>query len=353
LAQPPLPITLFDYVLPPERIAQEPASPRDQSRLMLLPTTGPAQHRRFLELPDLLDRRDLLVVNRTQVVPARLSLRKETGGRVEVLLTRPVAGGVRIAKVWQGIGRPLKSLRDGQLLSAVDGSTLKVVSRAGETIVVESELPLWDLMTRCGEVPLPPYIDRPDGPRDVDVTAYQTIFARDPGAVAAPTAGLHFTPQILEALAAAGVERADVVLHVGPGTFLPIRQEHEADVTQHRMHREWYAIDDASVAAIRATKARGGRVVAVGTTTVRALETWAQTGEASGESELFIVPGFEFALVDLMLTNFHLPRSTLLMLVSAFAGRERVLRAYAEAVAQQYRFFSYGDAMLVYPATHE
>ena len=316
---------------------------------MVLPSSGDVLHRRFVDLPQLLEPGDLLVVNRTEVVPARLSLRKETGGRVEVLLTRPKAGDARTATVWEGIGRPLKGLRIGQTLQAADGSAVTLVGRAAEAVCVQSPRPLWELMQRCGEVPLPPYIERAHGPRPTDAGDYQTVFAREPGAVAAPTAGLHFTSEVLDALTIRGVLRAEIVLHVGPGTFLPIRQEHEADVRGHRMHAERYAIDPATLEAIRATRACGGRVVAVGTTSVRALETWAATGSASGESELFITPGFAFKVVDLMLTNFHLPKSTLLMLVSAFAGRERVLAAYAEAVREAYRFFSYGDAMLVYP----
>ncbi len=290
---------------------------------------------------------DLLVVNRTRVIPARLSLRKPTGGRVELLLVRPLGAGVRDATEWEGLGRPGRALKPGAELIAANGSRLTVTARQGELVRVRACAKLWDLMQEVGEVPLPPYIERPNGPRDADRDDYQTVFATEPGAVAAPTAALHFTERVLTALEQRGVRRAEILLHVGPGTFLPVRVEHRADVRQHEMHAERYEIPEATRRAVEATRAVAGRVVAVGTTSVRALETWRQTGDACGESSLFIVPGFEFEVVDAMVTNFHLSGSTLMMLVAAFAGRERILAAYEEAVKEGYRFFSYGDAMLL------
>ncbi len=316
--------------------------------MVLRPPLAPL-HRQFAELPTLLEARDLLVVNRTQVVPARLKLTKATGGRVELLLSRPKNGPAATATQWEGMGRPLKGLKPGQRLRTIEGSELTVIARDGELVIVEAEAPLLWLLHRIGEVPLPPYIERQSGPRECDRSDYQTPFAREPGAVAAPTAGLHFTDAVLAELDAKGVQRAEVTLHVGLGTFLPIRQEHHADVLAHVMHREWFEVPAETADAVAAARKRGGRVIAVGTTSVRALESWAQSGCASGDTALFITPGYSFRAVDAMVTNFHLPQSTLLMLVSAFAGREYLLAAYAEAVRKEYRFFSYGDAMLVYP----
>jgi len=344
----PQPLALYDYELPPELIAQAPARPRDSSRLMVLPRrAGAPTHRSFVDLPGLLAPGDLLVVNRTRVVPARLRLVRETGGKAEVLLTRPLDGEVETATTWTALGRPGRHLIPGRRLRAPDGSWLTIVERRDDEVVVRGEGALWPLLERHGEVPLPPYIRREGGPTGADASDYQTLFARERGAVAAPTASLHFTPDVLAALAARGVALAELVLHVGPGTFLPVREEHEADVRAHPMHEERYHVPAATLEALAATRARGGRVVAVGTTSVRALETWRRTGEATGASRLFIYPGCELGAIDGMVTNFHLPRSTLLMLVAAFAGRERVLAAYAEAVRERYRFFSYGDAMLI------
>jgi S-adenosylmethionine:tRNA ribosyltransferase-isomerase len=344
----PQPLAHYDYELPEALIAQAPARPRDASRLMVLPRReGAATHRSFAELPGLLAPGDLLVVNRTQVVPARLRLTRETGGKAELLLTRPVDGEVESATTWSALGRPGRHLVPGRRLRAADGSWLTVVERHEDEVVVRGEGTLWPLLERHGEVPLPPYIRREGGPSGADAADYQTLFARERGAVAAPTASLHFTPAVVAALAARGVALAELVLHVGPGTFLPVREEHEADVRAHPMHEERYHVPAATLEALAAARARGGRVIGVGTTSVRALETWRITGESAGASRLFIYPGFEFKVIDGMVTNFHLPRSTLLMLVAAFAGRERVLAAYAEAVRERYRFFSYGDAMLI------
>jgi S-adenosylmethionine:tRNA ribosyltransferase-isomerase len=343
-----LPLELFDYELPPELVAQAPVSPRDASRLLVLPRrAGPASHRRFRELPELLAPGDLLVVNRTRVIPARLHLTREGGGKAELLLLRPVGEPLPLARRWVAIGKPGRALRPGRVLTAADGTRVEVVEKRTDELEVATDGPLFALLERQGELPLPPYIRRERGPSAADGEDYQTVFAREPGAVAAPTASLHFTPAVLAALAARGVGLAELVLHVGAGTFLPVRDEHAADVRAHRMHEEHYAIPPETLAAVAVARERGGRVVAVGTTAARALETWAQTGEAAGASRLFIYPGFDFRAVDALLTNFHLPRSTLLMLVSAFAGRERILAAYAEAVRERYRFFSYGDAMLL------
>lgn len=344
----PLSLDLFDFELPESLIAQEPARPRDASKLLVLPRFGgEPQHRAFRDLPHLLQPHDLLVVNQTRVMPARLRLRRPTGGRVELLLHRPIDGPRAAARVWEGLGRPGAALTVGKSMVAQGGEVLEVVARDGQKVQVRGDLPLWELMTRDGAWPLPPYIERDEGTEADDGHDYQSIFAREMGAVAAPTASLHFTDRVLADIAARGVDVQPVVLHVGPGTFLPIRPEHAADVRQHAMHGEHYEVPAVTQAAVAATRARGGRVLAVGTTCLRALETWAQSGAAVGNSELFVYPGFDFRLVDGLVTNFHLPRSTLLLLVSALAGRERVLAAYREAMLNHYRFYSYGDAMLI------
>lgn len=349
-----LSLDLFDFALPPERIAQAPAEPRDASKLLLVPRRdGPFEHRQFLDLPEQLRAGDLLVVNRTQVMPARLPVRRRTGGKGELLLYRPVDGPLTHASTWEGLGRPGSALRVGAQVLTHDDAVLEVVARDGQTVQVRrvgadgASAPIWDLLQAQGRTPLPPYIKRPDGPEAQDIASYQSIFAEQPGAVAAPTASLHFTPRVMQALQARGVRVASVVLHVGLGTFLPIRPEHGDDVTQHTMHGEYYDVPEATQRAVEKTHARGGRVVAVGTTSLRALETWAASGEAQGESHLFVYPGFVFKAVQGLVTNFHLPRSTLLLLVSAFASRERILAAYEEAIAKAYRFYSYGDAMLL------
>ena len=341
----PLPLALFDYELPPELIAQEPARPRDASRLLRLSRrSGGVSHHVFRDLPALLRDGDLLVVNRTKVIPARLQAQRPTGGRVEILFLAP-HGPLETTTRWEVMGRPGDAFRVGKTIIA-EGISLAVVAREGANAVLEGEGAIWPLLERRGEVPLPPYIKR-DAPTGSDTADYQTVFAQEPGAVAAPTASLHFTEAVLAALSARGIDRAEVVLHVGAGTFLPVRDEHSEDVRAHAMHPEHYAIPEATVGAIAATRARGGRVIPVGTTSLRALETWAATGEPVGSSRLFIYPGYEFRVTDALMTNFHVPRSTLLMLVSALAGREQILAAYAEAVRERYRFFSYGDAMLI------
>lgn len=343
----PLSLQEFDYVLPPERIAHHPVSPRDHSRLMVLQQDQPLVHRIFRDLTELLQAGDVLVVNQTQVIPARLHVRKPTGGRVELLLHTPINGSVTEATVWDALGKPGAACRPGAVFSTHSGQTLKVLHKDNATIRVQAATPLWQIMQQDGALPLPPYIERPDAPEQQDATDYQSIFGQHPGAVAAPTASLHFTPELIEKLQDKGVQVVQLTLHVGPGTFLPIRQEHEQDVRQHIMHAEFYDIPLATQRAIDAARAQKRRVIPVGTTALRALETWGQTQKPQGFSQLFVYPGYTFQKIDGLITNFHLPKSTLLLLVCALAGRERMLQAYQTAIAQHYRFFSYGDAMLI------
>ena len=333
----------FQFDLPERLIAQYPLAERSASRLLHLERdTGRAHDRRFADLPDLLDAGDLLVFNNTRVIPARLWGQKATGGRVEILLERMVSATEAMVQLRANRKPALES----RLL--VDSlAELEVVGREGEfwrlKIVAGPGWP--DLLEQVGHMPLPPYIERSD--EALDAERYQTVFARVPGAVAAPTAGLHFDDETMHRLKAGGIETGWCTLHVGAGTFQPVRSE---DVEDHRMHAEWLEVDAGLVEQVIATRSGGGRVVAVGTTAVRSLETAAAGGELkpfAGDSRLFIYPGYEFQAVDAMVTNFHLPGSTLLMLVSAFAGRENVLAAYQHAVDAEYRFFSYGDAMFV------
>ena len=341
----------FDFALPPELIAQHPASERSAARLL----DGRDAHaqpvdRIVRELPGLLRAGDLLVCNDTQVIKARLFVRKPSGGRGELLVERVLSDGSVVAH--------LRLSR-----KPASGSVLELMNPAGDAaaqaVVLgrwpDADGPLWHmrwddgagsdpytLMQRLGHVPLPPYITHSDSAEDVQ--RYQTVFARQPGAVAAPTAALHFDDALLQALQAAGVQRAHVTLHVGAGTFAPIKHQ---DLSQHTMHHERYDVPLATQQAVAATRARGGRVLAVGTTSVRALESWARGMGASGDTALYIRPGFEFRVVDLLLTNFHLPKSSLLLLVSAFAGYHHMRTLYDVAIARRYRFFSYGDAMLL------
>jgi S-adenosylmethionine:tRNA ribosyltransferase-isomerase len=336
----------FHYDLPEELIAQRPLAERSASRLLTLDgATGALADRQIRELPGFLEAGDLLVFNDTRVIPARLFAVKDSGGKVEVLLERPLDGaGGNLALVHARASKPLRP--DMPLQSR--GGTLRVVEKRGDLGVIELPEPSLGFFERYGQMPLPPYIRR--APDASDAQRYQSLFARKQGAVAAPTASLHFDEQLLAAVAARGVERAFITLHVGAGTFQPVRTD---AVGAHVMHAEFVEVSEETCARIAATRARGGRIVAVGTTVVRALESAAGSGELRpyvGDSSLFIVPGFRFHVVDAMLTNFHLPESTLLMLVSAFAGREAVLGAYRHAVANQYRFFSYGDAMFIRPA---
>jgi S-adenosylmethionine:tRNA ribosyltransferase-isomerase len=342
----------FDFDLPAELVAQRALEPRDASRLLVLEReTGRMAHRRFADLDRLLRRGDLLVLNDTRVLPARLLGRKPSGGRVELLLLEAV-GGDETRAVWRCLVRCSHRPAPGSRIDfgAELVGRLLAPDAVGWKVALEAPPGRIDaLLDELGRTPLPPYIRRGDGEPDAsDRTRYQTVYARRPGAVAAPTAGLHFTTALLAALADRGVDLAYLTQHVGPGTFLPVRT---ARVEEHRLQPEWFELPASVAAAVERTRRKGGRVVAVGTTVVRALESCAdadgRVAARSGHSELFIYPGFRFRVVDALLTNFHLPRSTLLLLVAAFAGRERVLAAYAEAIRCRYRFYSYGDAMLI------
>ncbi len=331
----------FDFALPPELIAQHPAAERSASRL--LDGTGdlPPPDRIFRDLPGLLRAGDLLVFNDTRVVKARLFGEKPTGGKLELLVERVLTGHEVVAHMKVSKKPPV-----GTTLLMAGGFTATLTGRWPQEDgplfrFTFSEEP-YTVMERCGHVPLPPYIEHGDS--EEDERRYQTVFAKNPGAVAAPTAALHFDEALLAQLESQGVRRASVTLHVGAGTFQPVKVDNIAD---HQMHSERYDVPQATQEAIAATRARGGRVVAVGTTTVRTLESWAKTGQASGDTSIFITPGFAFQVVDVLVTNFHLPRSTLMMMVSAFAGYERIMALYRHAIAQRYRFFSYGDAMLL------
>jgi S-adenosylmethionine:tRNA ribosyltransferase-isomerase len=332
----------FHYQLPADLIAQEPLAQRSDSRLLCLDRTS-AQLRDLgiRDLPQLLRSGDLLVFNDTRVIPARLFATKPTGGRVEILVERLRDEFSCLAQV-----RASKTPRTGGLLVLEDGTTLRVEGREGEFFSLHSgDEPLAGILHRRGHMPLPPYIERSDTADDLE--RYQTIYAKKPGAVAAPTAGLHFDERLMQALDAAGIRRVSLTLHVGAGTFQPVRAERVED---HQMHAEYLEVPEAVCEAVTETRAAGGRVIAVGTTSVRSLETAAAGGAIApfaGDSRIFIYPGYRFRVVDGMLTNFHLPESTLLMLVSAFAGMEAIRSAYLHAVQQRYRFFSYGDAMLI------
>jgi S-adenosylmethionine:tRNA ribosyltransferase-isomerase len=333
-------ISDFDYSLPEALIARYPATERRASRL--LEVGAQLVDRSFAELPALLRPGDLLVFNDTRVIPARLHGAKETGGRVEILIERVQGERQALAQV-----RASKSPRRGVKLEFAGGAEATVVDRSGEFFELEFSTPVLQLLESIGEVPLPPYLGRDAEPGDAE--RYQTVYARDPGAVAAPTAGLHFDRAMLDETLAAGARHAYITLHVGAGTFQALRRE---QIEENRLHQERVIVDAATCQAVIETRAEGGRVIAVGTTAVRALETASRDGSIapfSGETELFILPGYEFRSVGAMITNFHLPQSSLLMLVAAFAGRERVLDAYAHAVRQEYRFFSYGDSMFLTP----
>ena len=339
-------LSAFDFDLPPERIAQAPARPRDSARLLCVGAT--LADRVVRVLADLLAPGDILVSNDTRVIPAQLAARRGAA-RIGITLDRPLPDGT-----WHALARNARRLRAGDVLTFdgaadftatvaardPDGGVALAFDRSGEEFAAA--------LRAAGRLALPPYIARPLGPTDADAADYQTIFARREGAVAAPTAGLHFTPRLLAALDARGVRRVTVTLHVGAGTFLPVR---EANVSAHRMHAEWGEIDAPTAAAINAARASGGRVVAVGTTSLRLLETAAAADGIlrpfAGETDLFIMPGYRFRAVDRLVTNFHLPRSTLFMLVAAFAGTAGMRAAYRHAIEQGYRFYSYGDACLL------
>ena len=336
----------FNYELPPDLIAQHPLAKRTDSRLLELKIDGSGYahlaDRQFKEILSLLQPGDLIVFNDTKVIPARLHGKKETGGNVELLIER--ISGEKQAWVQMRASKVPKI-----------GSIVRIHNPAGETFPVEMigydgrfyevlfPENIFNLLERFGELPLPPYIEHQ--PNSEDAQRYQTVVAKNPGAVAAPTAGLHFDEVILQDLKDLGVKQATVTLHVGAGTFTPVREE---DLSKHKMHYEWYSIPPETLKAIASTKQNGKRVVAIGTTSLRALESYAVNGQSSGETNLFITPGYQFQTIDCLLTNFHLPKSTLLMLVSAFAGVDNIRTAYQHAIEQKYRFFSYGDAMFLY-----
>ncbi len=337
----------FGYDLPPDAIAQQPLPERDASRLLVLDRrTGAVRHQVFRDLPELLSPGDLLIVNRSRVFPARLLGRRKGGGAAEVLLVESLGDGA-----WEALVRPGRRLRPGDDVAIEGGLSVRIESEATgaegrrRVRLLAPGSDAESTLERLGHVPLPPYIRRPDRPEDRE--RYQTVYAQERGSVAAPTAGLHFTEALLARMASRGIERAEIVLHVGPGTFRPVTAD---NVEDHRVEAEPYFFPAETAAAIRRARSRGGRVVAVGTTVVRTLEAAASSGEPSpgdGRTDLVIVPGHAFHAVDALVTNFHLPRSSLLLLVCAFAGRQNVLAAYAEAIRAGYRFYSYGDAMLV------
>ena len=343
----------FDFDLPRELIADRPAEPRDNARLLVIPAAGEFADRQIGDLPELLRPGDLLVFNDTKVIPARLVGRRGEAS-VEVTLARDLGGGT-----WRAYAKGARRLRPGDHIDFAADLAAEVAGKTPEGEVVlrfECEGTAFrDALGRYGAMPLPPYIKRPRGMGPCgdarDRADYQTMFAKEEGAVAAPTAGLHFTPALLDHIAVRAIDCLTVTLHVGPGTFLPVKTD---DPRQHAMHAEWGVVNGEAAARINATRRHGGRVVAVGTTSLRLLESAAaedgEVREFSGETRLFILPGYRFRAVDLLLTNFHLPKSTLIMLVAALAGLDRIKSAYAHAIAERYRFFSYGDACLIQPA---
>jgi len=352
-------LSSYTYELPDDFIAQTPASPRDSSRLLVLDSPSSYSHAIFRDLPNWLQPGDLLVLNNTRVIPARLYGRKTTGSQVEILLLAEKA-----ANRWLALVKPGKRFTVGAKIefeptenSQSDRSeplvtTVIAKDEATGGRILEFDLPgsksLWQVLDDYGQLPLPPYITDSDAADE----RYQTVYAQQPGAIAAPTAGLHFTPELLAELERLGIEQTEITLHVGIGTFRPVETE---EIKEHDMHQEWIDVSAATVAKIEATKARGGRVIAVGTTATRALEGAAKESKSGkleafrGQTNLFIYPGYEWQVVDGLITNFHLPGSSLLMLVSAMIGRERLLNLYQEAIAQKYRFYSFGDAMLILP----
>jgi len=353
----------FHFQLPEGLIAQQPATPRSASRLLVLEgDSGTRQDLGFRDLPALLSEKDLLVLNDTRVLPARAYGTKESGGKVELLLERALTATTALVQA-----RASKGLRPQACLKLAGGHTAHMLDRDGDLYRLKFSCEVLEFFETFGEVPLPPYIAR--APESADRERYQTVYARSSGAVAAPTAGLHFDRRVFDALAQRGVRHAFVTLHVGAGTFQPVRVD---DIDRHEMHEEYLEVSESACAAINATRAAGGRVIAVGTTVVRSLETAARAGERGhatrnagaaapsppsaplrpfkGATRLFIRPGYRFRVVDAMLTNFHLPESTLLMLCAAFVGKTTLLEAYAHAVRERYRFFSYGDAMFLLPA---
>lgn len=346
--QPTLTLEDFDYSLPEELIAQFPTSNRTASRLLHLDAHGQLADRSFSDIMNLLCPGDLLIFNDTRVIKARLWGNKVTGGKIEALIERITGTDEALAHL-----KSSKSPKPGSRLAFADSVACEVLRRQDDLFHLRFDRPVIDVLENYGHVPLPPYIQHDDTKEDLD--RYQTVYARHPGAVAAPTAGLHFDEHLLKKMKLAGIDMAFVTLHVGAGTFRPVRDN---DISKHKMHSEWYTISPECVHAIEQAKARGSRIIAVGTTSVRALESCAskhggRIQSGSDDTQLFITPGFQWHVVDAMVTNFHLPKSTLLMLVAAFCGLESMRKAYAHAVAQRYRFFSYGDAMFIERPTQE
>lgn len=336
----------FDYELPKELIAQHPPPQRGQSRLLVIPKAGgPLQHRMFTDLPEYLEPGDCLVLNDTKVIPARLIGQRVTGGRVELLLLRQISD-----REWEALAKPARRLRLHERLIFGEELIAEIVAVGSEgrrIVRLDYEGDFWAVLERVGQMPLPPYIRRKK-PEQLDRERYQTVYASVPGAVAAPTAGLHFTPKLIQEIERKGVKIARLTLHVGLGTFRPIQTE---NIEKHHMHAEYYSVSANAAAIINETRAQQGRIVAVGTTVVRTLETvvdaQGQIRPGFGMTDLYITPGFVFRATDALITNFHLPRSSLLVLVAAFVGRERILEAYQEAIRKGYRFYSYGDATLI------
>lgn len=333
----------FDYDLPAELIAQYPCSERSASRLLYLhKDSGALTEHKFADVVDLLTPKDLLVVNNTRVIPARLFGKKASGGQVEILIERVLDEKTCLAHV-----RASKAPKPDNIILLAEGVELTVKNREDDLfkLAVTSAQNWWDILERQGHMPLPPYIERTT--EKIDQERYQTVYNKHKGAVAAPTAGLHFDEKLLQAIKAKGIAIAEITLHVGAGTFQPVRTE---NIMQHKMHQEYMSVSPQVCAAINNTKNNGGRVIAVGTTTIRALETAAKTGSIApfaGTTDIFIFPGYRFNCVDGLITNFHLPKSTLLMLIAAFAGHEKIMHAYSFAIMNKYRFYSYGDAMLL------
>ena len=336
----------LDYDLPEELIAQEPLARRDEARLLVLDRkTKSIEHSRFYKLARHLHEGDLIVLNDTRVLPARLFAQKESGGRVELLMVRAAGPAEGPAGAWIALIRTHRVLKENARLILGDGHALRITgyARPGRPVVVsEGGTSIEQILQIGGTLALPHYIHRNVGPADID--DYQTVYASQPGAIAAPTAGLHFTDDVFKALADAGIHTAKVTLHIGPGTFAPVRA---VEVESHTMESEWYTIPPATQTAVEHARRIGGRIITVGTSSTRALESWAITGDVEGFTGLFIHPGFRFKLADAMMTNFHMPRTTVLALVMAFAGRDQILAAYREAIRHRYRFLSYGDAMLI------
>ncbi len=331
----------YYYYLPQELIAKYPTEPRDQCRLMVLNRKDKTiEHRIFKDIENYLQKDDLLVLNDTKVIPARLIGKKETGANIEIFLLNPTEK----ENTWEVLIRNLKRLKEGNKIIIAEDFVARLIEKGkdGKGVVEFLTDNIKEKIEKYGQIPLPPYIERP--PEEKDKHMYQTVFAKKEGAVAAPTAGLHFTDQLLDRLKQKGIKIAYITLHVGIGTFKPITTE---DITKHKMHEEFYQIPEETIKLIEDTRKKGKNIVAVGTTVVRTLETYARNKKPEGFSDLYIYPPFEFKLVDRLITNFHLPKSSLLLLVSAFAGKDFVLKAYNEAVKQKYRFFSYGDAMFI------